>query len=66
MKVVLYILRGKAIIEGDGLRCANPRSTDEARPCHKLIAKKNPSGQLAGSFKCERCAQEVVIKCECT
>src|SRR5690349_16247384 len=55
----LHIAKGKAIITADGLRCRAARVKDPSQVCNKLIVKKNSSGQLAGSFKCERCNQEI-------
>lgn len=62
MKLLTYITKGQANITSEGLRCASPR---EGRPgwiCNKLTVKKNSEGQIAGSFKCERCDQIIEVK----
>jgi hypothetical protein len=63
--LLTFITRGNARITGEGLRCAAPRGGDNddgRRVCHKLLAKKNADGQIAGNFRCERCKQEVEVK----
>lgn len=62
MRLLSYITKGKAIIQGDSLRCAAPRANDSRRQCNKLLAKKNESGQIAGNFRCERCHQAIEVK----
>jgi phage FluMu protein Com len=56
------ITRGKAFFKDGGLRCANPRSYEVEKPCNKLLAKRNALGQVAGSFKCDRCRAEVEVE----
>jgi hypothetical protein len=56
------ITKGKAVITPDGLRCRAPRDKDPARTCNKLIVKKNPVGQIAGSFLCERCDELIDVE----
>lgn len=56
------ITRGKAVLTPDGLRCRALRSDSDPRPCNKLIAKRNTSGLVAGSFQCERCRQQIEVE----
>lgn len=60
--VQTIITSGKAIVTSDGLRCNSPRATDASRPCNKLLAKANSSGQIAGHFRCDRCKSEVEVR----
>lgn len=62
MRLLTYITKGVAVIQGDSLRCAAPRTNDSRRTCNKLLAKKNEQGQIAGNFRCERCHQEIEVK----
>ncbi len=62
MKLLTYVTKGKARITDEGLRCAAPRSDNPEWVCHKLLAKKNSGGQIAGNFRCERCKQEIEVK----
>ena len=62
MKLLIVISLGKAVIQGDALRCYSPRRNDPDRTCNKLLAKKNAQGQIAGNFKCERCNQTIEVK----
>ena len=62
MKLLTVISNGKAVIQGNNLRCFAPRLGDPKRVCNKLLAKKNAVGQVAGNFRCERCHQEIEIK----
>jgi phage FluMu protein Com len=63
MRLLLtYITKGKAVIQGDSLRCAAPRTSDPRRSCNKLLAKTNEQGQIAGDFRCERCHQQIQVK----
>lgn len=64
MSYQTFITKGKAMIQNDGLRCRNPRDKDPTRSCNKLIVKKSSSGQIAGSFLCERCKQIVEVEIE--
>lgn len=62
MKLLIYITKGSAVIQGDSLRCAASRANDSRRTCNKLLVKKNEQGQIAGNFRCERCHQEIEVK----
>lgn len=62
MRLLTYITKGHAIIQGDSLRCAAPRTNDIRKQCNKLICKKNELGQIAGDFRCERCHQSIQVK----
>jgi hypothetical protein len=62
MRLLTYITIGKAVIQGDSLRCAAPRPNDLRKICNKLLSKKNEQGQIAGNFRCERCHQEIEVK----
>jgi hypothetical protein len=56
------VSKGTAIVKSDGLRCNAQRVGDEKnRTCNKLIAKVNALGQIAGSFRCDRCKQDIEI-----
>jgi phage FluMu protein Com len=57
-----FITKGKAALTLEGLRCRVPRDKDPTRSCNKLIVKKNSSGQIAGSFMCERCKEIVEVE----
>jgi hypothetical protein len=57
-----FIKRGKAVLAPNGLRCQGPRTKDPTQTCNKLLVKKNSLGQVAGSFKCERCDQEIEVE----
>jgi hypothetical protein len=58
----LIISKGMAIVTPSGLRCQALRPKQPDQVCNKLIVKKNSLGQIAGSFKCERCSQEIEIQ----
>jgi len=62
VRLLTFITRGKAVIQGDSLRCAAARINDPRRQCNKLLAKKNEQGQIAGDFRCERCHQQIQVK----
>lgn len=62
MRLLTFITKGQAVIQGDSLRCAAPREKDNRRVCNKLLAKKNEQSQIAGNFRCERCHQEIEVK----
>jgi hypothetical protein len=49
------IIHGQARLDGDQLRCSNPRQDWPDRECRKLLAKTNRKGQISGNFMCERC-----------
>lgn len=57
-----HIKNGKAILVGNGLRCQGPRLKQPDQLCNKLLVKKSSLGQIAGSFKCERCGQEIEVE----
>lgn len=62
MKLLIFIVKGRAIVNGDSLRCAAPRQDISGKQCNKLLVKRNEQGQIAGNFKCERCGQLVQVK----
>lgn len=62
MRLLKFIVKGKAVIQGDSLRCAAPRVNDPNRVCNKLICKANSISQIAGNYRCERCHQEIEVK----
>ena len=52
-------------MQGNDLRCAAPRldkRTGEEVPCHRLIARTNKYGHIAGNFCCERCKEEIEVR----
>jgi hypothetical protein len=57
----IIIKQGKAKILNGGLRCANFRNDKPTLLCNKQLARKNSAGELAGSFKCERCGAIVEV-----
>lgn len=61
MKLLTYVTKGKAWVTEEGLRCAAPREDSPELICHKLLAKKNEAGQIAGNFRCKRCKQEIEV-----
>jgi phage FluMu protein Com len=62
MRLLKFITKGQAVIQGDSLRCAAARANDSKRTCNKLLVKTNEQGQIAGNFRCERCHQEIEVK----
>jgi phage FluMu protein Com len=62
MNFLLAIKRGKAIIVPNGLRCQGPRLKQPDQLCNKLLVRKNTSGQISGSFKCDRCGQLIDVE----
>jgi hypothetical protein len=56
------VVVGKAILQ-DGLRCAGTRNRGRypSTVCNKLQVKPNRMGQISGSYKCERCGQEIEV-----
>jgi DNA-directed RNA polymerase subunit RPC12/RpoP len=62
MKLLIYVTKGKAVIQGESLRCASPRPDDPNRICNKLLCKRNEQGQIAGDFRCERCHSQIQVK----
>lgn len=62
MNFQTHIKKGKAILVPTGLRCQGPRLKQPDQVCNKLLVKKNSLGQVAGSFKCERCGQEIEVE----
>jgi hypothetical protein len=64
----IVIKLGKAKVINGGLRCANFRDDKPTLLCNKQLARKNSAGQIAGSFKCDRCGAivEVGIKISLT
>lgn len=60
--ILTHIKRGKASIAPEGLRCQGPRLKQPDKLCNKLLVMKNSLGQVAGSFKCERCSQEIDVE----
>jgi hypothetical protein len=62
MSLQAFIKRGKAVLVPNGLRCQGPRVKQPDQQCNKLLVKKNTLGQVAGSFKCERCGQEIDVE----
>ena len=62
MRLLTFITKGRAIIQGDSLRCAAPRANDPKRLCNKLICKANELKQIAGNYRCERCHSEIEVK----
>jgi hypothetical protein len=62
MNFLTQIKKGRAIIVQSGLRCQGPRVKQPDQICNKLLAKKNDIGQIAGSFRCERCGQDIVVE----
>jgi phage FluMu protein Com len=59
VKLLSYITKGSAAIKPEGLRCQASRG--DSWTCNKLLAKKNAEGQIAGSFRCERCHQDIEV-----
>ena len=67
---LMTVVAGEAVVKKceDGtleLRCRAPRSDcpdDPKRKCNKLLCK-DAGKQIAGRFQCERCKQEVVVRC---
>jgi phage FluMu protein Com len=62
MRCLTYIVKGKAQVQQEGLRCAAPRNGRPGWICNKLIVRKNSMGQVAGEFKCERCSQIIEVQ----
>lgn len=62
MNFLTHIKKGKAILDLTGLRCRGPRLKQPDQVCNKLLVKKNALGQVAGSYKCERCSQEIEVE----
>ncbi len=62
MKLVIFFSKGKGFITREGLRCGALRESDPARNCNKLLVKKNAEQQIAGSFRCERCGQDIEVR----
>jgi hypothetical protein len=60
--VQTIITSGKAVVQDGGLRCHSPRAADASKPCNKLLAKANSSGQIAGNFRCDRCKSSVEVR----
>lgn len=58
----IVISRGEAVIVSGGLRCNALRVGTLNRPCNKLLAKINDLGQIAGSFRCDRCKAEITVQ----
>lgn len=59
MQLLTFIVKGQGQIFPEGLRCMALR--EDRRICHKMIAKKNLLGQIAGDFQCERCKQKLQV-----
>lgn len=74
MRQQIFISKGQAVINRDGLRCAAPSTrpnrvkleeSNNPAPqqrCNRLLAKRNTSGQIAGDFRCDRCGQNVEVR----
>lgn len=56
------IKAGRAILVPNGLRCQGPRLKQSDQICNKLLVRKNTIGQIAGSYKCERCGQLIEVE----
>jgi hypothetical protein len=57
----IVIKQGKAKVINGGLRCANFRKDKPTLLCDKQLVRKNTNGQIAGSFKCDRCGAIVEV-----
>jgi len=57
----VIISKGAAVIVNGGLRC-NTLRVGTNRTCNKLLAKINDLGQIAGSFRCDRCKAEITVQ----
>ena len=62
MNFYITVKTGHAIVVANGLRCQNARLKQPDQLCNKLLVKKNSLGQIAGSYKCERCSQEIEVE----
>lgn len=61
MTLVPRITHGLAILKPEGLRCQASRASAPSVACNKLICRTNNHGQIAGSFLCERCRQNIEV-----
>jgi hypothetical protein len=55
------IRKGAAIIDHSGLRCSGMRHNNPDILCHHLLAKLNSRGDIAGSFRCPKCKQDIEV-----
>lgn len=62
MNTQTHITKGRAVIvPNHGIRCR----ADHSQPkvvCNRLIVKFNKLAQIAGSFRCNRCKQDIDVE----
>ena len=56
----MIVRKGKAIMEGNFLRCMGPRRAFPL-PCHQSLGRLNTQREITGEFKCPKCHQIVEV-----
>lgn len=57
----MIVRKGKAIMEGNFLRCTNAHKRFPKVLCHHALVRRNTQREIAGEFKCPSCHQIVEV-----